>query len=194
MRETLAVSERRACRVLGQVRRTQRYTLKVTDDETILTESIVSLASEYGRYGYRRITALLRRDGWRVNHKRGRLWFNDGSCMEFIARAVRSWLSRLGVQTLFIERGSPRESGYVESFNGKHRDELLNGEIFTTVHEARALTTWRRQQYNQVRPHSALGYRPPAPAVINPPIAAVSSLWMWIHRWGQVTPWPEKLY
>ena len=75
VRETLAVSERRACRVLGQVRRTQRYTLKVTDDETILTESIVSLASEYGRYGYRRITALLRRDGWRVNHKRGRLWF-----------------------------------------------------------------------------------------------------------------------
>ena len=128
MRETLAVSERRACRVLGQVRRTQRYTLKVTDDETILTESIVSLASEYGRYGYRRITALLRRDGWRVNHKRGRLWFNDGSCMEFIARAVRSWLSRLGVQTLFIERGSPWENGYVESFNGKLRDELLNGE------------------------------------------------------------------
>tara|TARA_B100001750_G_scaffold88639_1_gene69951 strand:- start:49 stop:522 length:474 start_codon:yes stop_codon:yes gene_type:complete len=155
VRETLAVSERRACRVLGQVRRTQRYTLKVTDDETILTESIVSLASEYGRYGYRRITALLRRDGWRVNHKRveriwrqeglkvpsrqpkrGRLWFNDGSCMEFIARAVRSWLSRLGVQTLFIERGSPWENGYVEDFNGKLRDELLNSEIFTTVHEA----------------------------------------------------------
>ena len=141
--------------MLGQVRRTQRYTLKVTDDETILTESIVSLASEYGRYGYRRITALLRRDGWRVNHKRveriwrqeglkvpsrqpkrGRLWFNDGSCMEFVARAVRSWLSRLGVQTLFIERGSPWENGYVEDFNGKLRDELLNSEIFTTVHEA----------------------------------------------------------
>ena len=63
MRETLAVSERRACRVLGQVRRTQRYTLKVADDEAILTENIVSLATEYGRYGYRRITALLRRDG-----------------------------------------------------------------------------------------------------------------------------------
>ena len=150
VRETLAVSERRACRVLGQVRRTQRYTLKVTDDETILTESIVSLASEYGRYGYRRITALLRRDGWRVNHKRverfwrqeglkvpsrqpkrGRLWFNDGSCMEFIARAVRSWLSRLGVQTLFIERGSPWENGYVESFNGKLRDELLTSRPCT---------------------------------------------------------------
>ena len=79
MRETLAVSERRACRMLGQVRRTQRYTLKVTDDETILTESIVSLASEYGRYGYRRITALLRRDGWRVNHKRvERFWRQEG--------------------------------------------------------------------------------------------------------------------
>ena len=59
MRETLTVSERRACRVLGQVRRTQRYTLKVTDNETVLTANIVSLASEYGRYGYRRITALL---------------------------------------------------------------------------------------------------------------------------------------
>ena len=79
MRETLAGSERRACRVLGQVRRTQRYTLKVIDDETILTESIVSLASEYGRYGYRRITALLRRDGWRVNHKRvERIWRQEG--------------------------------------------------------------------------------------------------------------------
>ena len=70
VRETLAVSERRACRVLGQVRRTQRYTLKVADDETILTENIVSLASEYGWYGYRRITALLRRDGWRVKADR----------------------------------------------------------------------------------------------------------------------------
>ena len=241
VRETLAVSERRACRVLGQVGRTQRYTLKVADDETILTENIVSLASEYGRYGYRRITALLRTDGWRVNHKRveriwrqvrlkvpsrqpkrgslergGRLWFNDGSCVrlrpqhrnhvwaydfvfdrtredrplkiltvvdeytreclaievarkqtsrdvlrtlaqlmlkhgvpkhirsdngpEFVARAVRSWLLRLGVETLFIERGSPWENGYIESFNGKLRDELLNGEIFTTVPEARVLT------------------------------------------------------
>ena len=269
MRETLVVSERRACRVLGQVRRTQRYTLKVADDEAILTENIVSLATEYGRYGYRRITALLRRDGWRVNHKRveriwrqeglkvpsrqpkrSRLWFNDGSCIrlrpehrnhvwaydfvfdrtregrplkcltvvdeytreclvievarkqtsrdvlrtlaqlmlkhgvpkhirsdngpEFVAKAVRSWLSRLGVQTLFIERGSPWENGYIESFNGKLRDELLNGEIFTTVHEASVLTAWWRRQYNHVRPHSALGYRPPAPAVINPSIAAAS--------------------
>ena len=100
MCEVLTVSERRACRVLGQVRRTQRYTPRVADDEAVLTANIVSLASEYGRYGYRRITALLTADGWRVNHKRveriwrreglkvparhpkrGRLWLNDGSCI-----------------------------------------------------------------------------------------------------------------
>ena len=269
VRETVSVSERRACRVLGQVRRTQRYTPKVADDEEALTENIVSLATEYGRYGYRRITALLKTDGWRVNHKRveriwrqeglkvparqpkrGRLWFNDGSCIrlrpehrnhvwaydfvfdrtregrplkfltivdeytrecltievarkqtsrdvlrtlaklmlkygvpkhirsdngpEFVARAVRSWLSRLGVETLFIERGSPWENGYIESFNGKFRDELLNGEIFTTLQEAKVLTAWWRRQYNHLRPHSALGYRPPAPVVIKSPIAAAS--------------------
>ena len=75
----LTVSQRRACRVLGQVRRTQRYTPRVPDDEELLTTSIVSLASEYGRYGYRRITALLRGDGWRVNHKRvERIWRQEG--------------------------------------------------------------------------------------------------------------------
>ena len=269
VRETLSVSERRACRVLGQVRRTQRYTPKVADDEEALTENIVSLATEYGRYGYRRITALLKTDGWRVNHKRveriwrqeglkvparqpkrGRLWFNDGSCIrlrpehrnhvwaydfvfdrtregrplkfltivdeytrecltievarkqtsrdvlrtlaklmlkygvpkhirsdngpEFVARAVRSWLSRLGVETLFIERGSPWENGYIESFNGMLRYDLLNGEIFTTLQEAKVLTAWWRRQYNHLRPHSALGYRPPAPVIIKSPIAAAS--------------------
>ena len=101
VREILAVvSERRACRGPGQVRRTQRYTLKVADDEILLTTNIVSLASHYGRYGYHRITAMLRADGWGVNHKRveriwrqeglkvparqpkrSRLWFNDGSCI-----------------------------------------------------------------------------------------------------------------
>ena len=269
MRKTLTVSERRACRVLGQVRRTQRYTLKMADDETVLTENIVYLASEYGRYGYRRITAMLRTDGWGVNHKRveriwrqeglkvptrqpkrSRMWFNDGSCIrlrpehrnhvwaydfvfdrtregrllkflnvvdeytreclaikvdrrqtsrdvlrtlaqlmlkhgvpehirsdngpEFVAKAVRQWLSRLGVQTLFIEPGSPWENGYIESFNGKLRDELLDGEIFTTVKEAKVLTAWWKRQYNHVRPHSSLGYRPPAPVVIRTPISAAS--------------------
>ena len=79
MRETLTVSERRACRVLGQVRRTQRYAATVSDDETVLVANVVSLATEYGRYGYRRITALLRADGWRVNHKRvERIWRQQG--------------------------------------------------------------------------------------------------------------------
>ena len=270
VRETLTVSERRACRVLGQVRRTQRYTSTLSDDETILVANVVSLASEYGRYGYRRITALLRADGWRVNHKRveriwrqeglkvparqakrGRLWFNDGSCIrlrpeyrnhvwsydfvfdrtregrplkflnvvdeysrqclaievdrkqtsrdvlrtlaqlmlkhgvpkhirsdngpEFVAKAVRDWLSRLDVGTLFIEPGSPWENGYVESFNGKLRDELLNGEIFTTLQEAKVLTEVWRREYNQVRPHSSLSYKPPAPETVSGPLSAIAS-------------------
>ena len=77
--QVLTVSERRTCRVLGQVRRTQRYTPRVADNEAALTANIVSLASEYRRYGYRRITALLRADGWRVNHKRvERIWRQEG--------------------------------------------------------------------------------------------------------------------
>ncbi len=72
-------------------------------------------------------------------------------------------LERLGVGTLFIEPGSPWENGYVESFNGKLRDELLNGEIFYTLLEAKVLIECWRQAYNRVRPHSALGYRPQHP-------------------------------
>ena len=82
---------------------------------------------------------------------------------EFTANAVRKWLSRLGVKTLFIEPGSPWENGYIESFNGKLRDELLNREIFATLTEAKVLIEQWRREYNQVRPHSSLGYRPPAP-------------------------------
>ena len=82
---------------------------------------------------------------------------------EFTAKAVRKWLNQLGVKTLFIEPGSPWENGYIESFNGKLRDELLNREIFTTMEEAKVLIEQWRREYNQVRPHSALGYRPPAP-------------------------------
>ena len=85
---------------------------------------------------------------------------------EFTAKAVRKWLTRLGVKTLFIEPGSPWENGYIESFNGKLRDELLNREIFTTLEEAKVLIEQWRREYNQVRPHSSLGYRPPAPATI----------------------------
>lgn len=256
--ERLGVSERRACNVLNQHRSVQRRSPKVKSDEAALTGAIVELATKYGRYGYRRITALLTRAGWRVNRKRverlwrqeglkvpskqpkrERLWLNDGSCIrlrpehpnhvwaydfvtdrttdgralrmltvvdectreclaiivdrklnsthvletlgelfvsrgppehirsdngpEFCAEAVKSWLRRLQVKTLFIEPGSPWENGYVESFNGKLRDELLNGERFTTLLEAQVLIANWRYEYNRFRPHSALGYRPPAP-------------------------------
>lgn len=222
---------------------------------------MVEMASRYGRYGYRRITALLCREGFTVNHqrierlwrreglkvpnrqpKRGRLWLTDGSCIrlrpqrknhvwsydfvfdrtrdgrslrlltvmdeysreclaidvarqlssqdvlarltdlfircgipdyirsdngpEFTAKAVRQWLAGLGVKTLFIEPASPWENGYIESFNGKLRDELLNREVFDTLLEARVLIARWRQDYNRLRPHSSLGYRPPAPQAI----------------------------
>jgi transposase InsO family protein len=85
---------------------------------------------------------------------------------EFTAQAIRKWLSRLGVKTLYIEPGSPWENGYIESFNGKLRDELLNREIFMTLEEAKVLIEQWRREYNQLRPHSSLGYRPPAPEAI----------------------------
>jgi len=254
---------------VGQPRATQRYEAQVADDEAQLTARIVALASEYGRYGCRRITALLQAEGWQVNHKRveriwrqeglkvparqpkrGRLWLNDGSCVrlrpeypnhvwsydfmhdrthdgrsfrilnvideytreclasvvkrtlthddvllcltalfcqhgvpahlrsdngsEFTATAVRQWLKRLDVAPLFIEPGSPWENGYVESFNGKMRDELLAREIFYSFREAQILIEAWRVHYNQVRPHSALGYRPPAPVAILDPLSAQS--------------------
>ena len=85
---------------------------------------------------------------------------------ELCAKAVRGWLKRLQVKTLFIEPGSPWENGYVESFNGKLRDELLNTEIFYTLQEAQALIENWRKHYNRIRPHSSLDYRPPAPEAI----------------------------
>ena len=87
---------------------------------------------------------------------------------EFTANAVREWLPRVGAKTLFIEPGSPWENGYVESLNGKFRDELLNGEIFYTLREAKVLVEGWRRHYNAVRPHSSLGYRPPAPETMEP--------------------------
>ena len=85
---------------------------------------------------------------------------------EFTAKAVREWLSSVGVKTLYIEPGSPWENGYNESFNGKFRDELLNGEIFETLFEAKVLIERWRKEYNTLRPHSALGYLPPAPETV----------------------------
>jgi len=89
---------------------------------------------------------------------------------EFTAKAVRGWLERLNVQTLFIEPGCPWENGYVESFNGKLRDELLNREIFYTLDEAQVLIERWRHHYNTRRPHSALGYKVPVPEAIKPRI------------------------
>ena len=94
---------------------------------------------------------------------------------EFTATAVREWLHRLEVQTLFIEPGSPCENGYNESFNDKRRDELLNREIFYTLKEARILVGQWRIHYNTIRPHSSLGYRPPAPQAINPLVMPASA-------------------
>jgi putative transposase len=266
----LDVSERRACRVLGQARAVQRHTPEVREDEAPLTGRMVQLAAVYGRYGTPRITAMLQQEGWIVNHKRveriwresglkvpskqpkrGRLWLNDGSCVrlrperkdhvwaydfvsgrthdgvpfkmltivdeytreclaidvarkltsddvlerlawlmatrgvpahlrsdngpEFTATIVREWLTKVGVKTLFIEPGSPWENGYVESFNGKLRDELLDREIFYSLTEAKVLIEMWRRHYNTVRPHSSLGYRPPAPETIaaGPPSATL---------------------
>ena len=115
------VSERRACRVLGQPRSSQRYAAVARPDEDALTAAI---------------------------------------------KVVRAWLTRIKVKTLFIEPGSPWENGFNESFNGKLRDELLNGEIFYTLKEAQVLIERWRRHYNTIRPHSALGYRPPAPEAI----------------------------
>ena len=254
--------------MIDQPRPTQRRVTKLADDEESLTNAIINLATRFGRYGYRRITALLRDEGWQVNHKRveriwrreglkvpmkqpkrGRLWLNDGSCIrlrpehkghvwaydfvacrthegravrmitvideytrecmairaarrirsddvihlltelfafngvpehirsdngpEFTSKVVRDWLPRVGVKTLFIEPGSPWENGYNESFNGKLRDELLNGEIFYSLKEVQILTERWRREYNTIRPHSALGYRPPVPEAFMPRLQLV---------------------
>jgi transposase InsO family protein len=266
-----SVSERFACKVLGQHRSTQRKKPQSRPDEEALTTDIIRLASRYGRYGYRRITAMLRSEGWTVNAKRveriwrreglkvpqkqpkrGRLWLNDGSCVrlrpehpnhvwsydfvegrthngrkfrmlniideftreclairinrklnstdvidvlsdlfilrgvpghvrsdngpEFIAKAVREWIAAVGAKTAFIEPGSPWENGYCESFNSKLRDELLNSEIFYSLAEAKVIIEAWRRYYNTERPHSSLGYKPPAPEAIAWPSKPAGSL------------------
>jgi len=267
VRAQLHVSERRACAALGQHRSTQRKVPRGRDDERRLTADIIELARQYGRYGYRKVAALLRQAGWTINDKRveriwqreglkvphkqpkrGRLWLADGSCIrlrpeqrnhvwsydfvedrthegrkyrmlnvldefsheclairvarklkaidvidvlsdlfilrgipayirsdngpEFVAKAVQEWIAVVGAKTAYIERGSPWENGYIESFNARLRDELLDGEIFYTLREAQiVIESWRRH-YNTIRPHASLGYKPPAPEVFVPAFAA----------------------
>jgi transposase InsO family protein len=148
------------------------------------------------------IDVARRLDSQDVLYRLGELFVQRGSPVyirsdngpEFTAKAVREWLSRVSVQTLFIEPGSPWENGYIESFNGKLRDELLDGEIFTALFEARVLVKQWRRHYNRVRPHSAPGYRPPAPEPIEISLPgreersfAVTEGLRWYDDWGQVT-------
>jgi transposase InsO family protein len=254
---TLEVSERRACQVIRQPRSTQRYAAKERDGEKLLVRRMLGLVRGHPRYGYRRVWALLRSEGFRVNVKRiYRLWRKEGlrvpqkqrkkrrlgcsanGCIrhraehmdhvwaydfvsdqttdgrtlkfltledeytrealaieversitstdlietlrylfeirgaprhirsdngpEFVAQALRKWLESSGVGTLYIEPGAPWENGFNESFNSRFRDELLNGELFTSLQEAKVLTEDFRLEYNHRRPHSSLGYATPA--------------------------------
>jgi transposase InsO family protein len=164
------MTERRACRLANQPRGTQRYRAIRREDEDALTQAIVQRASQYGRYGYRRITALLKRAGWRVGKDRvERIWRREGLKVPQKQKPRgrlwlhRKWLAKTGAKTLYIEPGSPWENGYCESFNSKLRDEFLNGEIFYSMKELRVLAERWRVHYNTIRPHSSLGYRSPAP-------------------------------
>jgi putative transposase len=258
VQQKLGVTERRACAALGQSRGLQRRKPVRPDDEEALTADIIKLAQQYGRYGYKRITASAARGrlagqsqaggtylaagslkGPTKHKKKGRLYLNDGSCIrlrpcwpnhvwaydfvaerlkdgtkirtltvideytreclsvrtgyslkaddvmdvltdlfitrgipdhirsdngsEFTAKSIQSWLPKLGIKTLYIEPGSPWENGYNESFNGRLRDEYLNGETFYTLKEAQVLLEQWRHHYNHIRPHTSLGYKPPAP-------------------------------
>lgn len=251
------VSQRRACRVLGQPRSTQRYQVRRRADEGRLVARMLDLVRQRPRFGYRRIGALLVQEGWRVNRKRiYRLWRQEGlkvprkqrrrrhlgtsvnachrrraehkdhvwtwdfifdrtasgtmlkwlsivdeytrECLalkvdrritsedvidtlaelfamrgvprhlrsdngpEFIAEAIQHWTRQLDLEPLYIQPGAPWENGYVESFHGKLRDELLAREVFDNVRDARQLAAAWREDYNHRRPHSALGYRTPA--------------------------------
>ena len=112
---------------------------------------------------------------------------------EFTAKAVRNWLKRLGVQNLFIKPGSPWENGYNESFNGKLRDELLNGEIFTTLLEAKMLIEQCRKDYNQFRPPSSFNYQPPAPETIKPKVKILTYKVVQLIYAGKQNQWHHKL-
>ena len=148
----------RPIRMLTMVDEYTRECLAIDVERRLDSESVLE-----------RLTALFTERGTPI-------YIRSDNGAEFTAKAVREWLDRLGVQTLFIEPGSPWENGYNESFNGKLRDELLNGEIFYTLTEAKVLIERWRHEYNTFRPHSSLGYRPPAPEAKQWPAAASTSL------------------
>jgi transposase InsO family protein len=111
---------------------------------------------------------VLERLAWLMSTRGVPAYIRSDNGSEFTATAVREWLERVDVKTLYITPGSPWENGYIESFNGKLRNELLDGEIFDTLLEAKVLIERWRRHYNTLRPHSSLGYRPPVPQAIQP--------------------------
>ena len=236
-----------------------------------MRRAVIAIATQYGRYGYRTVTSLLREEGWTVGKdavytiwreeglkvpqkqpKRARLWLGDGSCIrlrpeypghvwsydfvhdrthdgkpfrvlniidefsreclatiarrrfkaqdvilvladlfvkhgccpkhirsdngpEFVAKKLISWLEKIEVGPLYIQPGSPWENGYCESFNGKMRYELLNGEIFYSLMEAKVIIERWRKHYNTIRPHSSLGGKPPKPETVRPKLKVVAT-------------------
>lgn len=259
-RQKLGASERRVCRVVGIARSTMQYKAMPRDDDA-LRLSLIRLARQYGRYGYRKVAELLRMEGWRVNHKkveriwreeglqqpdrhkkRKRLYHHDASVIrlrplypnhiwsidfvhdklstgrsykmltvldeytrealcvtvacrmgseevlealyplllrhgrpdyirsdngpEFTAASFKEWLVRVGIQPIRIFPGSPWENGYNERFNGTLRREVLNTEWFATTRQAQAAINQWLRQYNHIRPHHALGMRPPVPETL----------------------------
>ena len=112
---------------------------------------------------------MLERLTWLFVTRVGTVHIRSDNGSEFTAQAVRDWLERVGVKTAYIEPGSPWENGYIESFNGKLRDELLNGEIFDTLLEAKVLIERWRREYNELRPYSAIGNKTPISLVNRPP-------------------------
>jgi putative transposase len=256
LQEKRRLSQRRACRLLGQHRGSQRYEPKPPTDEGPIVKRMLELVRRRPRFGYRRIWALLRQEGFRVNRKRiYRLWRREGlkrpmkpkrkracggsenachrrkaerpndvwawdfvfdrtasgstlkwlsivdewtrECLvlkvargltaedlidtlaelfamrgvprvirsdngpEFAAKALKRWLEKLDVGALYVAPGSPWENGYAESFHSKLRDEFLTTEVFDGLRDARALTKAWQEDYNEVRPHSSLGYVAP---------------------------------
>jgi len=159
------VSERRACNVLGQPRSTQRYTSTKPEKDKSVAARTKELAGENPLSGYRQITTLLGREGWRVNQKRvhrlrpTHLRSDNGP--EYTSEAVGRYLQRSGVKTRNIEPGAPWQSGYIESFNSTLCDELLGRELSSTLYEAEVFAEQFRVRYNTHRPHSSLNYQPP---------------------------------
>ena len=257
LQQEFATSERRACGVLGLPRSTQRYAVKPRTSEVAICQRLRTMVRQRPRFGYRRLTQLLKREGWTVNSKRihrlcrierlkvlqtvrnkraigvsanacdvrkaehmNHVWTWDfvfdrttngtmlkwlslidehtRECLalrvdrgltsedvintladlfqtrgipkcirsdngpEFVSKAIRSWLERLGIEVLYIAPGSPWENGYVESFHSKIRDEFLNRELFENLRSTQAQTETWRDDYNNHRPHSSLNYQTPA--------------------------------